>query len=146
MKRVQISDNFYLDEFIDPIIYGKLGQRSLGFIDKRMIEAAEYIRNGMGSPLVINNWATGGQYRESGLRRYETRTGASMSQHKFGRAIDIKVKGYTPKQVHDFILKNERYLIQSQIITTLENHAFTPTWTHLDCRLTMLQKILIVNP
>ena len=146
MKRIQISDHFYLDEFIDPIIYGKLGQRSLGFIDKRMIEAAEYIRNGLNSPLVINNWATGGQYRESGLRRYETRTGASMSQHKFGRAIDIKVKGYTPTEVHEFIIKNERFLVQSQIITTLEAVKDTPTWTHLDCRLTMLDRILIVNP
>jgi hypothetical protein len=146
MKRIQVSEHFYLDEFIDPIIYGKWGAKSLSLIDKRMIQAAEFIRVGMGASVTINNWATGGQYRESGLRRFDTRTGASMSQHKFGRAIDVKVKGATPREVHAFLIQNEKHLIQTQIITTLENYSATPSWTHVDCRLTMLDKLLVVNP
>jgi len=146
MKRIQVSEHFFLDEFIDPIIYGKWGAKSISFLDHRIVLAAQFIREKTGKSVTINNWSSGGQYKESGLRRFDTRTGARMSQHKFGRAIDVKVSGMTPTQVFAILKANERYLIDNQIITTIENVAFTKTWAHVDCRLTGLDHLLVVNP
>lgn len=146
MKRIQVTPNFYLDEFIDPSTYAARGDKSIVLMDHRIIIFAQWLRETLGKPITINNWATGGQYRESGLRVFNTTTGAKWSQHKFGRAIDIKCAGATPKQVLSVIKEYENYLIQRQICTTIENTSFTPTWLHCDCRFTGLDKILIVNP
>ena len=40
MNRIQISENFKLDEFIDPVTYEKFGARSVMFIRKEVILAA----------------------------------------------------------------------------------------------------------
>jgi hypothetical protein len=69
-----------------------------------------------------------------------------MSQHKFGRAIDIKVSGMTPREVFAIVKAHEDYLIENQIITTIESLSMTPTWLHLDCRFTGLDRFLIVEP
>jgi hypothetical protein len=146
MKRIQVSEDFFLDEFIDPVIYGQWGERSIQFIDHRIILAAQFVREKTGRSVTINNWATKGRFKESGLRRFDTRTGASMSQHKFGRAIDIKVSGMTPREVFAIVKAHEDYLIENQIITTIESLSMTPTWLHLDCRFTGLDRFLIVEP
>jgi hypothetical protein len=146
MKRIQVSEHFYLDEFIDPAIYSKWGERSIQFIDHRIILAAQFVRDKTGYPVTINNWIKNGVRKQSGLRRFDTRTGASMSQHKFGRAIDIQVFGMTPREVFEILKTHEDYLIKGQIITTIESLSMTPTWIHIDCRFTGMDHFLIVNP
>jgi hypothetical protein len=146
MKRIQVTPNFYLDEFIDPTTYAARGEKSIALMDHRMIIFAQWLRETLGKPITINNWATGGQYRESGLRVFNTTTGAKWSQHKFGRAVDIKCAAATPKQLFSVIKAHEDYLIKRQICTTIENIDLTPKWLHCDCRFTGLDKILIVNP
>lgn len=144
MKRVQISENFYLDEFIDPSTYAARGARAIELIDMRIVYACQYIRDHLGA-VTVNNWASGGQYRLSGLRPFNTTTGAKFSQHKYGRAADIKVAGKTPAEVHEFIKANAQYFIERQWITTLEELQDTPTWTHIDCRYTGKDHLYIVS-
>ena len=144
MKRVQLTDNFYLDEFIDPSTYAARGARSIELIDMRIVYACQFIRENLGA-LIVNNWATAGQYKESGLRSPFTKTGAKYSQHKYGRAADIKISGKTPSEVHAFIKANEKYFIERQWITTLEELQDTPTWTHIDCRFTGINHLNIVS-
>lgn len=146
MKRIQITPNFFLDEFIDPSIYAARGERSVALMDHRMIMFAQWLREAAGRPLTINNWASGGQFRESGLRRSDTRTGAKWSQHKYGRAIDIKCQGLTPRELFAIVKANEAYLIQHQLCTTIENLEYTVSWLHCDCRFTGLDRLLIVDP
>jgi len=112
----------------------------------RIIMAVQYLREKTGLSITINNWATGGQYKESGLRRMDTTTGARWSQHKYGRALDLKVSGKSPKEVHAIIHEHSKYLVDNQLLTTVENVNATPTWTHIDCRYTGLDRILVVNP
>lgn len=146
MKRIEATPNFFLDEFIDPSTYASRGEKSLSLMDHRIIVFAQWLRETLGKPITINNWATGGQYRESGLRTFNTNTGAKWSQHKYGRAIDIKCKDATPNQIFAILKAHESYLIQSQICTTIENLEFSKTWIHCDCRFTGKNEFLIVNP
>ena len=146
MKRVKLTDNFYLDEFVCPEIYSARGGQSIHLLDMRIIMAVQYLREQIGKPIKINDWWSGGHYHESGLREFTTKTGARLSQHKFGRAVDIKVSGMTPREVYEVVMQNEEYLIEHQLITTIESLASTPSWLHIDCRYTGLDKILIVNP
>jgi len=146
MQRIKVSNYFFLDELVPPSIYSARGENAMQLLDYRIVMALDHLREVIGKPIVVNNWINGGQYRESGLREFQTSTGAKFSQHKFGRAMDIKVSGLTPKQVHAIIHENEQFFIKNQLITTLENPNFTKTWTHIDCRFTGLDKLLVVNP
>jgi hypothetical protein len=80
-----------------------------------------------------------------------TKTGAKKSAHKplpehggIGRAIDIKVKGVSAKQVFDFCMskKMELYALG---VREIEDHSFTPTWTHLSTRGNH-KSIVIIKP
>lgn len=146
MKRVKLTDNFYLDEFVCPEIYSARGAQSVQLLDMRIIMAVQFLREKIGKPITINTWWSGGQYHESGLREFNTRTGAKLSQHKYGRAVDIKVSGMTPREVYEVVMSHEQHLIEHQLITTVESLAATRSWLHVDCRYTGLDKILIVNP
>lgn len=64
----------------------------------------------------------------SGLRPpwYNARIGgAKNSQHMYGRASDIVIAGYTPAQVHDYIINN---------IPAAHGIGRYPTFTHVDVR------------
>ena len=60
---------------------------------------AQGIRDYFGKPVTINNWHNLGKYEQSGFRRNNTLVGSKYSQHKFGRAIDIKITGVNPVEV-----------------------------------------------
>ena len=145
MNRLQISTNFWLDEFICPEIYGKFGHASRWFLHYPIVEVCQYIRTTTGKPVTINNWYTGGSYEYSGLRPLTGDVGAEHSLHRYGRAADIKIKGMQPVEVKAFI-KEHWPQLQQLGLTTIENITHTPTWTHLDCRNTGSSKLLIVNP
>jgi hypothetical protein len=44
------------------------------------------------------------------------------------------------------VKKLEQQFIDAQLLTTYENIAATPSWLHIDCRWTGLDKLLMVNP
>ena len=144
MKRIQISKNFYLDEFVDPTTYGRFGANSRWFVDTRIVAGVQFMRDKMG-PLTINDWANGGRFRLSGLRPFETSIGSKWSQHKYKNGADIKSAKYSPDELHEFLKANEDLYIQNQWVTTIEKLQFTPTWTHVDNRNTGLDKFLFVN-
>jgi hypothetical protein len=125
--RVKVSKSFFADEFLYP------GETDINKIDLRLIEVAQWVRDTTGKPVTINNYATGGQYKESGLRDVNTATGAKKSAHKEGKAIDIKVKGMTAKEVYDWCLDHQMELY-AMGIREIEDTKYTPTWTHLGTR------------
>ena len=142
---MNISKHFTIQEFVYPELYNQWGDKSIYFLDQRIVNVAEFIREKINKPITINNWHTGGQYKESGLRSLNTSTGGALSQHKFGRAADLKVQGMTPAQVLQFIKDNWAEL-HALGLTTVEDIAMTPTWLHIDVRWTGLSELLIVKP
>lgn len=142
---MQVAPNFILQEFIAPEVYQTFGDNSIWLIDRRIIDIAQYIRTTLNRPVTINNWHVGGNYKDSGLRSLESLIGAKYGQHKFGRAVDPKVKGMTPINILDFIY-NKWVELHKLGLTTVENIAHTPTWNHLDVRMWMDNELHIVQP
>jgi hypothetical protein len=141
-----VSDNFYLDEFIPPDIYRARPDHGRSLLDPRVIWVAQWVRDTTGCPVYLNNWWHGGNLDERGLRSFKASTGAEFSQHKYGRAGDISVKGMSSREVFDMIQGHSAFFLKNGWITTLENWKMTPTWTHYDCRWTAsAYQILIVD-
>jgi len=139
---VRLSKHFLLVEFVPPVIYYALGERSRYLIDERVVRICEFLRDHFDKPVTINDWYWAGSYEESGLRLIETTTGALYSQHKYGRAADIKIEDITPAEVRQ-VIQRYKDVFMGMGLTTIEKD--TPTWTHFDCRFTGMDEILMVN-
>ena len=126
MERKEVTKSFFVDEFVFP-------GGDFNKVDPKLPVIAQWIRDTIGLPVTINNYATGGQYKESGLRDINTTTGAKKSAHKEGKAIDIKVKGMTSRQVYDWCMDRQIELYALGV-REIEGNNYTPTWTHLSTR------------
>lgn len=135
---------FTIHELADPSIIKDLGEEGTWvLLDPVLFPALDWLRETFG-PLRIN----GGGYKESGLRRKDTKTGSPRSAHKSGQAYDIKPmdKTVTVQMMYHFIIENEVEAM-AKGITELEDISFTPTWLHVSCRPhTLGKKIRIVKP
>lgn len=134
--------NFEIRELVTPEVFAARGDAAWELLDPFALRTLQALRDKFG-PLTVNNWHIGGTYKESGLRGMGSATGAVWSQHKFGRAFDCKFKTVSPQEAHDYILT---HMSEFQYLTTLENPAATPTWTHFDVRNHNKNGIWIVNP
>lgn len=142
---MDFSKHFKLQEFVPPVIYNYWGERSKYFLDPKIVTLADFTRDFFNKPVTINNWHSGGSLSLRGFRPPDSTTGGKLSQHKFGRAIDISVEGITPQEVYERIIKSEM-LFRSAGLTTVEDIADTPSWVHMDVRWTGLNFIQIVKP
>jgi hypothetical protein len=124
---------FALNEVVHPGAIQALGDRAWTLMDERILRGADWLRELFG-PCTINGKFGGKGFTESGLRDPFTATGAKFSQHKFGRALDLKFHNVTCKEVYDYIIRNPGDARENGI-TTVEDIAFTGTWLHIDCRL-----------
>jgi len=138
MERKKVSANFFEDEFLHP------NETDISKVDPKLIVIAQWIREQIGKSVTINNYATGGQYKESGLRDINTKTGAKKSAHKEGKAIDIKVKGMLASDVFDWCIDRQTELYALGV-REIENKVYTKSWTHLSTRGNHLA-IKIINP
>lgn len=129
-----INDYFDLREFVDQETWNQFGEKSIWFIDQRLIDGVTLIRKEMQRPITINNWHKLGKFEYRGLRPKNCSVGAENSQHKYGRAVDISVLGMTTGQVYQWVANNWTTLGINKYFTTIENIQYTKTWLHLDCR------------
>lgn len=139
---MKLSKNFYLQEFVPRGVYEKFGDNSIWFIDKRIVDIAQFFRDRYGLPVTINDWHNGGHRIASGLRAWDATIGAPMSQHKFGRAIDMKWANLHMDDIRDDIRGNQAAFLSCGL-TTIEDG--TDTWIHADCRWTGLKRIKFVS-
>jgi hypothetical protein len=103
---------------IDPLI----------LIDSRIISIYTALKKVFPS-IYVNNWHVGGKFDQSGYRN-DPNTGSRLSQHRFGRAIDIH--GVDHKKLYDYIVKNRTLLFKH--VTAIEDLKDTPSWLHIDVR------------
>lgn len=140
--------HFALEELVDPHLYKHVGERCWELLDDNALMALDALRERFG-PLVVNNWHSKGSsfthqiYRESGLRRWDTGTGAKRSQHKFGRAFDCKFANYEPYEVANYVVANPD---EFPLITRVEDVTHTPTWFHFDTKPTNQPGIYVFKP
>ncbi len=78
--------------------------------------------------MIVNTYKWGGIHKERGFRMPGTTTGAYLSQHKFGRAVDLVPVGEDVDTIRDAILNNPDLF---PYITCIE---MVVPWLHVDCR------------
>jgi hypothetical protein len=125
---------FALNEVVYPGAIQARGEQAWQLMDDRILRGADWLREKFG-PCVINGKFGGKGFTESGLRDPFTTTGAKFSQHKFGRALDLKFMKVTCTEVYDYIIRNPTEA-RANGITTVEDIRDTKgQWLHVDCRL-----------
>lgn len=139
---------FQLNEVVPAEVIAERGEQAWALMDERVLRGADWLRELFGA-CVINGKYNGRTFIESGLRHPLTATGARYSQHKFGRALDLKFIKVNVRDVYAYILNNQPEARENGI-TCVENIAHTPTWLHIDCRLLPENYpengVLVVNP
>lgn len=108
----QLSTNFKVKEFAC-----KDGTDTI-FVDSELVEILQKIREHFGKPLIINS----GYRTEAHNKKVD---GATYSQHKYGKAADIRITGVSPKEIGAFA---ETLLINRGGIGVYSN------FTHIDVR------------
>jgi len=141
----KIRPNFDLREFVPPSLYNQFGEKSRWFLDERMLDLAQFYRDWFDAPVTVNNWHRGGNYTERGFRMPDSDTGASLSQHRMGRAIDFTIRGVPPDNIKKTTLNNEKKFFKVGV-RAMESKEFADTWTHIDCRNTNSNSIMVFTP
>lgn len=127
MKRISLTKNLFLDEYISKEMYSKYSSQILiGLIDSRLIIADQKLRDIFG-PVTINNWWNGGERQWSGLRLPASPDYSLTSQHSYGRSSDKLFKNVSAEEVRLYIITHYKELG----ITCIEKNV---SWLHSDCR------------
>jgi hypothetical protein len=134
--------HFRIEELVPPDIFEARGERAIELLDVEALITLDALRDRFGT-LTVNDWLWHGSYSESGLRRPDTETGATYSQHKYGRAFDCKFARATPREVFDDVLEHDDLFPH---LSAIENVDFTETWLHFDTRNHGRRGIWVVNP
>lgn len=110
--KTKVADNFLVNEFAC-----KDGTDTI-FIDLELVDVIQKIREHFDKPVII----TSGYRTEPYNKKVG---GVNQSQHLYGRAVDIKINGVSPKEVAKFA---ETLLPKSGGI------GIYSTFTHIDVR------------
>lgn len=102
----------FAKEVLPEAIYKQRGVKGLQLMSIEILEFIELFRYHFGKPIYINDWSWGGNFSESGLRDEKHYGSAesfskSLSQHKFGNAVDIKCKSARGAELRQFFIKNK---------------------------------------
>lgn len=132
--------NFSLKELVSKKCYNKYEERAWQFLDIRMVQNLQAVRDHYGVPVYCNNWHRGGRFSyrgfdEGGFREH------GYSQHNHGRAIDFTVKGITSEQVRQDIIDGKIELPHPDV--WLEDDV---AWVHMDIRDSDKKGVYVFQP
>ena len=134
--------HFALVELVGPEIFKERGDRCWELLQVPALLTLDAMRKRFG-PIIVNDWFHGGNYSESGLRRFDSKTGAEYTMHKTGGADDCKFKLVSPIEAFNYILAHPS---EFPYLTTMEDAKQTVTWLHFDVRNHSREGIWVVNP
>ncbi len=124
-----VCKHFIIQELVSPAVFLRFGQNAWRFFDPRFLSVSDRLRAFFG-PMIINNWASGGQFRFRGLRSpidLEAPKG-DFSFHRFAMAGDAHFLKATVQEVRAYILANPDKFPE---IKGLEKDV---NWLHYDVR------------
>lgn len=107
-----ISEHFVRKEFACP------DQCGFDAVDVELLAVLEDIRFAFDKPLIINSACRCAQHNAK-------IGGSPKSQHLLGKAADIRVEGFTPEKVYNYLLK---------IYPNKFGLGLYDTWVHVDVR------------
>jgi len=123
------SKYFKIHELLPKHLYEKYGEKGWKFIDNRLIESIDALKEHFNlGTMTINNYFWGGDREWSGLRTPNSPYYSETSQHSFGRAADAVFSHYSAAEVRNHIIDNpHRYPYIKGIELDVE-------WVHIDAR------------
>lgn len=128
--------HFKIQELVSPIVYNQWGDKAWQFFDPEILQDLDTIREHWGRAIIINNWATGGNLKQCGLRSnlddlVKNKKTLYLSAHIMGKAFDLHDSKGSNKALFNLVynLIEQKKLKK---IRRLENLAQTPTWIHAD--------------
>lgn len=149
-----ICVHFGIKELVSKMVYDfykpKYGETFLWkFFDTQVLKDLDYIREKWGREIIINNWATGGNLQQCGLRcnidpLVKSRTTPYIGGHNLAKGFDLHdIKGENAK-LHEFVCN----LIKRKELKTfrrVESLKSTGTWVHVDAMRTANDTLEIFN-
>ena len=122
--------HFDIMELVDRHTYTMFGDSAWMFLRVEALVALDNIRNHFGVPVIVNDWSFGGGMEYRGFRPKTCDVGVDLSQHRFGNAFDIDVRGVSADNVRQEILriKDDPIFLN---ITCMETGI---PYVHFDCR------------
>lgn len=132
-----VKQYFGIKELVCPDVYERFGESAWQFLDARLLHTLYVIREIVGRPVIVNNWAKGGSYSQRGLRcnvcpLVKEKTSLEkvyLSAHVQGIAVDFHVPGMTTAEVRRLIIDNQRLLPYP-----IRIERDTDGWIHIDMR------------
>lgn len=121
---------FKLEELVYPEVFHARGVRSWELLNVKLLHTLDDLRAKFG-PLGVNTWHVGGDLVASGLRPWNTLTGAVWSMHKWGCAADLHPRDISPLEMQREILAHPDAFPH---LTCMEDAQATVTWLHVDVR------------
>lgn len=119
--------HFKIQELVPKEVYEARKELAWELMDINLLVTLDALRDCYG-PMVVNDWAFGGEREWSGLRTSKSPYGAEYSQHRFGRAADIIFHNHTAEEVRQDILADPR---RFPMIMSVE---LGTSWLHIDTR------------
>ena len=148
MNRIQLTANFYLDEFVDPSTYFNEPDNGLSKIDIKVVNCVQLLREKLDKSVAVNNWWN--YYKEnvdkltieqivkniekstlskwSGYRSPSCKIGAPASAHKLGKGADPKGN---EKAMYDIVIANAKEFYDLGL-RRIEDIKITKGWLHMD--------------
>ena len=126
--------HFSIKELVSPIVYDKWKEQAWMFFDENVLQDLDTIRKTYGSPIIINNWATG--LKQCGLRSnmdemVKSKKTLYLSAHTMGKGFDLHCAyGHNNKLwQHCYNLLKSKKLKTFKRLEDIKN---TNGWTHVD--------------
>ena len=125
---------FGIKELVSPIVYDKWKEQAWMFFDENVLQDLDKIRETYGSPIIINNWATG--LKQCGLRSnmdemVKSKKTLYLSAHTMGKGFDLHCfYGHNNKLCQHFynLIKSKKL----KAFKRLEDIKNTNGWIHTD--------------
>lgn len=126
------STHFRIEELVPRETFRQLGGLAWILFDNRLLYTLDCLREYFDFPLIVNDWKWGGTNHFRGFRPSDCTVGVKYSQHRFGRAIDLK-PGHngincTAEYMRLEIIANSKLFPH---ITSMEDGV---SWLHFDIR------------
>jgi len=136
---------FKIEELVHPDIIRQWGVQSWMFLDSRMLWTLDELRKMFGK-CTCNNWSFSGQRIDSGLRPFDSVTGAQFSAHKMGKAFDLIFTDITAEDIRKIIKKdpkNDSFKYITRIEESIKGKEIS--WLHIDNFQTFKNEIVFLK-
>lgn len=131
--------HFSIKELVTPQMYSDWGDKCWSLFDDRLLRMIDMLREELG-PCVINDWSWGGNFQHSGIRDEHfygsaEKYLASRSQHKYGRAVDLKFNKMPAQEVRKYLIEHKDQYADIKFVECGPlRSGKNMDWVHIDVR------------